>query len=88
MKTVTCYLVARFDATVDPPVLVGVGTYGEGWRTLTLSHSSNQFYADLEKGEGATYDEARRDLLQSCDAYPGLKWVRAWLEDNRPIASL
>jgi hypothetical protein len=75
-----CFLVARFDATVTPPVLLGLGVYSEGWNTLTLAHSSKQFYADLAVGEGDDFAEARAALLLFVDSYPGLHWVREWLE--------
>jgi len=82
-----CYLVARFDATVDPPVLLAVGTYGESWGTLTLAHSRKQFYADLAEGEGKTYDDAMKSLMKVIDYYPGLHWVRGWLDGKRTAVS-
>jgi hypothetical protein len=75
-----CFLVARFDATVTPPVLLGLGVYSEGWNTLTLAHSRQQFYADLAVGEGDDFAEARAALMLFVDSYPGLHWVREWLK--------
>jgi hypothetical protein len=78
-----CFLVARFDATSDPPKLLGVSTYSESWNSLTLAHSSKYFYADLATGEGDSYKEAQESLMQMIDGYPGLRWARAWLDSSK-----
>ena len=75
----SAYLVASFDVTTSSPQLRGVGVYSSSWRSLTLRHNREVFYADLLEAMGEDYEEAEKNLMHAIVHTPGLHWVPTWL---------
>jgi hypothetical protein len=63
------------------PILLGVGIYSEDQHTITRERS--YFFAQIRKGEGKDFQDARHDILIWLAAHhPDFEWVMMHLDSR------
>lgn len=75
------YLLMHFKGGPRAPVLQDVRIFSEE----TPTRMGDDFYAELVRGEGATFAEAQRHVLRNAANSTAMAWLRNFLADSERV---